>query len=260
MNDFDSFVADLQAPERLEPSKRSLNDPAMLSQMLLRLNSTTCNAVNDASIAQGLPAAEIVIPLIGVQFPGFSARTTARPLDGCDRIQNRNHHPGIVNIRRRECDRNGNAPSIDRDMVLCPISSAIRGVRAQRFAPFLAGTLDPSTDTRRMSMLSSLPRVLSRSFHTRSQTPRLCHSISRRRQVLPDPQFNSLGSAFQGMANRRTTRMPIIARRSSKRGRPPFRDFFGRGNWGWMRSQSLLGSRFDVIHMSYLNPQQLTAS
>ncbi len=251
MHGLESFVADLQPSESLEPGEGALNYPSMPSKMLLRLDIAPGNAIDDPSLAQRLPATRIVVPFVGMELAWFTARATARPLDGRDGIQYRYHHLGIVNIRRRECDRNGNAPSIDRDVVFDPISSAIRVIRAKRFAPFLAGMFDPSTQTRRRSTPPSLPKVSSRCFQIRSQAPFFCHSIKRRRQVLPDPQPSSGGSVFHGMANLRTIRMPSMARRSSTRGRPPFLEVLrGRGRRGWMRSQSPSGSRLAVIRRS----------
>ncbi len=251
MHGLEPFVANLQPPESFEPGEGALNHPAMPSKVLFRLDVAPGYAIDDPPLAERLPATWIVVSLVGMELAWFAARTTARALDGRDGIQYRHHHLGIVNIRRRDCDRNWNAPSIDRDVVFDPISSAIRGIRAQRFAPFLAGMFDPSTQTRRRSTPPSLPKVPSRCFQIRSQAPFFCHSINRRRQVLPDPQPSSGGNAFHGMANLRTIRMPSMARRSSTRGRPPFLEVFrGRGRRGWMRFQSPSGSRLAVIHPS----------
>ncbi len=75
-----------------------------------------------------------------MDFDGLASRPSAWPLDGWYGIQHGDQHPGIMNIRRRKCDRNGNAPSIDRDVVFGAFSPAIRGIRAKRLAPFFAGT------------------------------------------------------------------------------------------------------------------------
>src|SRR4051812_49882905 len=55
--------------------------------------------------------------------------------------------------------------------------------------------------------------------------PASCQSLSRRQQVMPEPQPISCGSISQGMPLFSTNRMPVRAARSSTGGRPPF----GRG-------------------------------
>lgn len=232
----------------------------MSTEVLAGLYVPPSDAIYDPPFFQCPSASGIVISLVGMQFDRLATWATAGSLNRGNRVQNRDHHPGIMNIRRRECCRNGNAPSIDREMDFRPVSSAIRGIGANRLAPFLAGTLEPSTETRLRSMPPSLPSVFRSNFQTRSQTPFFCHSISRRRQVLPDPHPSSGGSAFHGIAKRSTTRIPTKARRSSRRGRPPRFDFRWRGSWGWMMSHNWSGRRFEVIPSSYYRFQQLTAS
>ena len=135
-----AFVSDLKSPEGLEPGERPLHNPSMPSQTSFRLDPSSGDAIDDATFTQRTSASLVVVSLIGVDFDRLASRSSSWPLDGRYGIQHRDHHPGIVNIRRRECDRNGNTPSIDREVVFGAFSPAIRGIRAKRLAPFFAGT------------------------------------------------------------------------------------------------------------------------
>ena len=260
MDRSNALVANLEPPEPFQPSESAFNDPAMSAETLFRFNSPPCDTGNDAPFTQCLSTAWIIVPFVRVDPSRLPPGPPARPLNGGDGINNGNHHLGIMNIRRRECDRNGNAPSIDREVVFGAVSPAIRGVPTQQLAPFFAGRLDPSTETRLRSMAPFRPRESSRSFQTCVQTPFFCQAINRRRQVLPEPQPSSFGSNFQGMEKRSTTRMPISARRSSTRGLPPLRETLGLGRSGWMSSHRFSGRMSEFIHAEYHAAKQLTPS
>src|SRR5258708_20072349 len=84
------LVADLQAPEAVEPGERPFDHPAVASQSFTRLDATPRDARDDAPRPQRAPAAWVIISLIGMQFHGtvaWSPTPLARhtqPWDGLD--------------------------------------------------------------------------------------------------------------------------------------------------------------------------------
>jgi hypothetical protein len=95
-----------------------------------------------------------------------------------------------------------------------PSLAAIGGVRSSFFPPRGARTEALSTIARRRSRSPRRRKSVSNARWMRRHTPTRCHSINRRRQVLPEPQPISRGSIFHGRPLRRTNRIPVITARS----------------------------------------------
>jgi hypothetical protein len=62
------LVADLQAPEAVEPGERSFDHPAVASQAALRLDTTAGDAGDDAALAQGQTEVTVVVTLVGMEL------------------------------------------------------------------------------------------------------------------------------------------------------------------------------------------------
>ncbi len=84
------FIAHLEAAEAIEPGERPLDHPAIAPQPLTRLDAAAGDARNDATPAQRLPTARIIVALVGVKLhrtlawsPTTLARQTQRR-DGVD--------------------------------------------------------------------------------------------------------------------------------------------------------------------------------
>src|SRR2546430_7456287 len=83
------LVADLQAPEAVEPGERPFDHPAVASQAVLGLDTTAGDAGDDAALAQGQTEVTVVVTLVGMELvrsaTGPAARLGADGLDGVAR-------------------------------------------------------------------------------------------------------------------------------------------------------------------------------
>ncbi len=62
------LVADLQAPEAVEPGERPFDHPAVASQAVLGLDTTAGDAGDDAALAQGQTEVTVVVTLVGMEL------------------------------------------------------------------------------------------------------------------------------------------------------------------------------------------------
>lgn len=62
------LVADLQAPEAVEPGERSFDHPAVASQAVLGLDTTAGDAGDDPALAQGQTEVTVVVTLVGMEL------------------------------------------------------------------------------------------------------------------------------------------------------------------------------------------------
>src|SRR5262245_46215003 len=126
-------------------------------------------------------------------------------------------------------------PFFPRSVGFGPVSSPPPSARAKEL----------STAARDQSILSAPCNSSSNRTCSCTQTPASCHSASRRRQRLPEPQFSSRGRSFQLMPVLRTKRIPVRAWRCVSGLRPGKRKRrgLGGGSSGSMRCQSSSVSR-----------------
>ena len=228
MNICSALITNFQTTITVQPSQRSLNDPTMSSEPFTTLNSSSCDPRYDAAFPQYLAIMPTVIAFVGVQFLRTLSRSATLLANGRDGIHHCFQHSRVVHIGSRMpyCERDSS--SFDHKMALRARFSAIRWVRAGRFAPPGAGTMPASRLARDQSSCSA-PASVSNSFWcNRSHTPAACQSRNRRQHVIPLPQPISIGSISQGMPVCNTNRIPANAARLERRGLPPF-GFSGSG-------------------------------
>ena len=72
-----SFGADCGAIETGDPRESTLNNPAMLSGVAAALDAAAGDAMHDAPRSAFLPAAAIIVSLVGAQIVWPPARATA---------------------------------------------------------------------------------------------------------------------------------------------------------------------------------------
>ena len=101
---------------------------------------------------------------------------------------------------------------------LCPLGRVGAGL----VPPKTARTEALSNTARLQSMPSAACRPSRQARWIHSQTSCSCQSRSRRQQVMPLPQFISLGRSSQGMPVFSTNRMPVRTCRSGILGLPPW--------------------------------------
>jgi hypothetical protein len=71
-----TFIADRQSSEAVEPGEGPLHDPPEPSELVAGFNATSSDATADAAMAQVVPTAWVVVALIGMQLVGSH---TGRP-------------------------------------------------------------------------------------------------------------------------------------------------------------------------------------
>jgi hypothetical protein len=219
-----TFIADSESAEVVEPGEGALDDPAVASELVAGLDSSPSNATADPAPAQVLPTTRIVVALVGVQLVGALPPATAWTRDRLDGLDQVFEDDRVVDVGRREPDRERDALAVDQDVALRARFATIRRIRADLLvgtAPPLAGMLEPSRLARDQSIWSAWPSRSSSARCRRCQTPACCHARKRRQHVTPLPQPSSWGRYSQGSPVRSTNRMPVKTARSGTRGRPP---------------------------------------
>ena len=238
-----SLVADGQPAILSEPCECSLDDPAMSSELGLRLDAHPRDAMHDSPRRAGSAAPGVVIALVGVNLLGPPTRMSAPSVaDRRDRVEQRLEQHRVVQIGWTCSNRQRHAGRVDDQMVLCAGLGAVRRVRAELLAPLFAGTLRASTLARLQSMRSASASRRSSSTCSSSHTPARCQSRRRRQQVTPPPQPISAGNAIHGIPVLSTNTMPVKAARSSTNGRPPF----GCGRWGGSKGSTIAHSSSSI--------------
>ena len=70
------LVADLQAPEAVEPGERPFDHPAVASQAVLGFDTTAGDAGDDAALAQGQTEVTVVVTLVGMELVRSATAST----------------------------------------------------------------------------------------------------------------------------------------------------------------------------------------
>src|SRR5215204_1483258 len=166
------------------------------------------------------------------------SRSAARALDGLYSVYGLFQDLRVVDVGRRVDHRKWDAFSVDHNMALRALFAFICRILAGLLAPPGAGTLDESKDARSQSMWSASPRRSKILRCSSSHTPASCHSLSLRKQVIPEPQPISWGSISQGMPLLRTNNMAVRVARLSMRGLPPLGLGGSSGSSGSITSHS----------------------
>ena len=223
-----ALITDFQAAIAVQPSKSSLDDPTMFTEFLATFYSSPGNPWDDPTLSQNLAIMQTVVAFVGMEFLRTPSRSAMLLTNGRDGIHHRFQHRRFVHIGGCVPYDERDSSSFDHKMALRARFSAIRWVRAGRFAPPGAGTMPASRLARDQSNCSASASVSNSFWCSRSQTPASCQSRNRRQQVIPLPQPISIGSISQGMPVRKTNRTPARAARLETRGLPPF-GFSGSG-------------------------------
>jgi len=227
-----SIVARTEATHGVQPREVALDHPAMAAQALLRLDASTGDPGADVAAMTRRATLAVVIAFVGVRLGRATTRAaTPAAFQGRYGVQELLEELTVVDVGRRQPDRERDPGGVDHKMALAARSAFIRRVRADDVAPLFAATVELSRAARLQSISSAQLSSCSNSRCNRRQTPRFVHVRKRRQQVEPLPQFSSKGSNCQGSAVRRMKRMPVSAWRfETEDGRPPSRP--GRGSRG----------------------------
>src|SRR5439155_17839334 len=133
-------VADLQAPEAVEPGERPFDLPAVASQAVLGLDTTAGDAGDDAALAQGQTEVTVVVTLVGMELVRSATGPAARlGADGLDGVDGGEHHLRIVHVRGAPLTRTASGmpwasttrwrfvPCLPRSVGFLPVSWPPRG-------------------------------------------------------------------------------------------------------------------------------------
>jgi len=217
-----ALVADGQATVLGQPGERPFHDPAMPTEPVIALNPFASNPALDPPSSKKPPTARDVIALIGMELLRPLATPASGGLDRRDRHDEPLKEHRIVPVGAAQDADERNPSPVDHKMPLRARFALIRWIRAGFIAPFFAGTLAESSETRDQSISSAAPRRSRSTRCNRSQTSASCQSRSRRQHVTPLPQPISWGSISHGMPDFNTKMIPASAARSEIGGRPPF--------------------------------------
>ena len=246
MNRGQSFVANAQSPELMQPGDGPFDYPTGPSQITAMRCATLGNVVPDAAFLQCLAVGTTIVSTIGLNGLGLFQRPPALSANWMDAIDQGQQLRDVMPVGLGQNDVDRDALRIDEDMVLAACLTAIGWVRSTFFPPCTARTDELSATAREKSSLSAL-RNLSRSTQcSLRHTPAFCQARSRRQQVMPEPHPISCGSISQGIPDCRTNRMPVSTRLSSNGLRPGCvlrRRLTGNSSWTVSHNSSSTNSR-----------------
>ena len=222
-----SFISNLQAPERVEPSNGALHDPARFAESAAVRRADLGKHGGDAAPAQALPVWLGTVAPVALDDFRLAQRTSVLSANGRNRLDQCIELRDVVAVRSAQDDRERDALGVDDEVMLAAELAPVRWVRAGFFPASMARTEELSTMAR---AISSWPRRRSSANSVpwmRCQTPASCHATSRRQHAVPEPQPISCGSRFQAMPERRTNTMPVSTARSGVGLRPAYRRLRG---------------------------------
>ena len=245
------FVANGEALEMLKPGEGPLHHPAVLAQLLHRLDSSSGDPGKHSPDSAGNATTPEVVCLVGMQLGEPAPRSSSAMADARHGIDQLLEGDRVVLVRGPDQHSHRDAVGIGDQVVFGSVLSAIRWIRADPLAPLFALMLEASRAPRSQSILPASFSSSSKVRWSSSQTPRSCHSCKRRQQVMPLPHPISLGKSAHLMPVFRTNRIPRNALWLGTRGRPPFGFGVGAGRSGAMRSQSSEGRISRAIQVHY---------
>lgn len=231
-----ALITNRQPAEAVEPSKRALHNPPMLSQAFSGFDPAARDAVLNMACTTSAPAAGEVVSLVCVEFSGTSPRRATPAADGLYAIEHFVEAHGVMLVRRPQVIGERNPVPVDNQVVLGSWAATVDRVGPGIRAPPFAGTLEASSAALDQSIRSPACRSTSKTRCNSLHTPASFQSRSRRQHVIPLPQPISSGSISQGIPLRRTNRMPVSAARSGTAGRPPLGLRLRFGNSGSTRA------------------------
>jgi hypothetical protein len=217
------FVAHAQSPELMQPAAGAFDNPTVDAQSASMLGVALGQEWLDSRLPQSLAVRLRVVGAIGVRAFGASLGGTglsANRWNGINQHQQLRHVVGISGCDSRD---QWNPVAVGDDMVFGAGFAAIRRIWTGLVPPKTART-DVESTAARDQLIWSASRSRSKSTPwILFQTPFLCHSASRRQQVIPLPQPISCGRSSQAIPVLSTNKMPVSTARFSSGFRPGYR-------------------------------------
>lgn len=234
-----AFVADAQAAELMQPTKRAFHHPSCFPQATAMRSPAASQLVGDPALLQPAMMCGTAVGAISLHGLGSLARASDLAPHGRNGGHERLQLAAVMHVGRRQLNAQRQALGIGAKMMFAARFAAVRRVGPGLKPPKRARTLLESTTARDQSIWSVACKRRSSSWWSFSKTPAFCQSRSRRQQVMPLPQPNSCGRSCHAIPLLSTNKMPVSAARSKTRWRPGnlARRFFC-GSSGWMISHN----------------------
>lgn len=244
-----SFVTQFQTPEISKPAQRSFHDVAGLAQAaaMLTLGPTVRSEERfDASLPHLLDDRRCAVSPVSLESRWFAAWTSAPASHGRNFVQQREGPLLIWLIGGTRFDHQRHSARVGDHMPFTAFFGAIRGIGSGMAPPKTARTEALSMIARESRIEPRLPKRRNSRRCNSGHTSAWVHSWSRRQQVTPLPQPNSLGSMFQGSPLLRMNRIPVKQARFDTGGRPPFGEAVCCGKSGSISFHSPRGNIVDI--------------
>jgi hypothetical protein len=248
------LISNGQPAEVVEPSKCALHYPAVPSQLLTALDASPRNPRDNASLTKSESVLLRVIPFVSMYFDRTKAWSASSSVQRRNGIYHLLQHRRVSHIRSGALYGQRYSSAFDHKMALRAWFSLIRRVLACSLLPFftpLAGMVAESSETLDQPISPASLSLSSSSLCSFFHTPAFCQSLTRRQQVIPEPQPISCGSISHCKPDLSTKIMPVRAARSGTRGRPPFGLGGSFGKSGSMISHSSSGTSSLLIPNYY---------
>ena len=149
-----SLEPDAQLAKACKPPMSALHDPAVTAKPFTALNATPCDANQDSSTPQVLPATLVVVAFVRMQFSWTFAWLPRQTFDCRDGIYASLKQHRVMPVSPADQDDQWDALSIYNDVPFGAEFPSICGVPACFFAPRGLGTEEPSMLARLQSIWS----------------------------------------------------------------------------------------------------------
>ena len=217
-----TFIANLQASERVKPCNRALDWPTRFAQATAMGRANLCEHRRDAALSQTLSMGFRTVAPVALNDLRFMHWTPPLASNAWNGIDEGIELGDIVAVRPAQDDRERDAFRVDDEVVFAAELAPVRWIRAGFFPASIARIDELSTSARDKSISPRRRSSASNVSWMRCQTPASCHATSRRQQAVPEPHPISCGSRFHAMPERSTNTMPVSAARSGVGLRPAY--------------------------------------
>ena len=223
MNVIEAFVANRQTAIPVQPSERSLHDPARPTVAAAMRAIAPRDHRRDATGLQLRAVPDRVVaavPLDHTQFANGGSPSASERRHTVDQGQ---QFSDIGTVGGTQPRNERDAVGFGEEMVFGTRLAAIGWVRSSFFPRCSARTDELSTTPRTRSSWPRRRSSASNVSWTRCQTPARCQAAKRRQHTVPEPQPICGGSRFHGIPVRNTYRIPVSTARSGRGVRPAYR-------------------------------------
>jgi len=152
-----ALVADGEASEAAEPGEGALDHPPVSAEPLAAVDAAPSDPGLDPAPAQDAAAVLEVIAFVGMQLDRSLPRPAVALADRRHRLDQPFEELAVVPVRRREKECQRDPVAVDEEVTFGACSATIRRVRANRFAPLLAGNDALSAQARLQSIAFACP-------------------------------------------------------------------------------------------------------